>query len=1122
MRTPTLFFRLVCGAALATLSLSTLPAAAQTRHHPPVDMDEFLMPDVAPAAGGRDADRAARDGDEANDPGRRDMEKYWRLMHGDRTGKINSSHLLRALRQAAHMRPLTWAALHSGGTNGPGDGQYGFGHGSGGGGGTGGGVGGNLGGGGGGGPRRNSATAPSAQHDAIGFIGPGLPAPDPSDGWKFVGPNQILTNGNNVFTGPDPCSGRVNAAAFDPNNPNIYYVAAPGGGIWKTTNAGANWVPLTDYVAGLTGAAFSSIAVDPKNSNVLYAGTGDYDGNDENGSGLLKSVDGGVTWQFTSLPSGNFVIHKILIDPNNSSHVIVSLGINGSGTGAIFQSTDAGATWQDVADFPSAPGPNGLPAGSVNNIVYNSDTSMLYAAVDGAGIFGSSDNGNTWSGPLGGLGATDRVDVAASPLQPNTLYFLSNGDQAIYKSIDGGNTWNDITNNFGDSYGLTDPTQPWGQGFYDFYINISSATFTVGGIDVENGPGQVSQDVVYVGLFSVSSCFSDPNSTAGGFWSDITYSYTSNATIHTDQHCLAVNPQNPNQMLLGNDGGIYLANYSPDDNTFDVHGLNNNLGITQCYDTAVNPVNLNDVLIGAQDNAFPHASGDLNIWNLIQTGDGMGVRYAPTAPLVEYITEYNGKFARETDNDWNGDPFNASEFDITIPDTIEFFTPLTMSANSHILYSGGLTFDTYDHGASVYPAKGGKWTNGAVLSTDPNVDICVSVGASPSNENYAYAGMASGIVFFSQNKGKTAARIDGNNPKFPQSAFPLTPLPASSFVGGYKNVRRLYVALSQNTNSNLSHIFRSDDITVPNPQWWDLSGTGGPSPLPEVSINAMVVLPHDDERSIIVATDIGLFMTTNADAAPAAPVIWSPLNTIPSTNTTLPIAVVNKLNYNASTGTLDAATYGRGLWRAKIGSDTPLLIRANMPYYKGSRTQMPARVELFQAHLPDVAPNFEEPGAVGYPYKVTMGGGAGTPNPFQYYLQPTEIHTGSLSPAGLFATNVSARGYFDVLITVPRFLRKRIKTVNTVLSPLNTVNLIIGDCAGPTDPTTGYPGPPDNVIDGNDLAAINNYLIAEQLGSVSQFNNGPLDVNGDGVVDIKDLNLVRLSMFLYGDPVRGD
>ena len=164
--------------------------------------------------------------------------------------------------------------------------------------------------------------------------------------WNSLGPAK-----SSAFAGRLPGQGRVNAVAVDPNNPNIWYVGAPAGGIWKSIDAGSTWINLFDDFPQI---GVSGIAIDPNNSNIIYIATGDDDAGDSYSVGVFKSLDGGNTWNETGLNPNNttigWLMNEITIDPNNSR--IVWVGTNQG----LYKSIDGGDSWErkrtgNIKDF---------------------------------------------------------------------------------------------------------------------------------------------------------------------------------------------------------------------------------------------------------------------------------------------------------------------------------------------------------------------------------------------------------------------------------------------------------------------------------------------------------------------------------------------------------------------------------------------------------------------------------------------------------------------------------------------------------------------------------------------------------------------------------------------------
>ena len=437
--------------------------------------------------------------------------------------------------------------------------------------------------------------------------------------WQFLGPNNMTFPYEWGF-GNGPGSGRVNAAAFDPNNKGTYYVGGAEGGVWKTTNSGAKWTPLGDawpYIC------VSSIAINPTNSNVIYAGTGDFPGWNSFSVGVMKSTNGGTTWTNTgNAQFGGSCVSTVLVDPDNTNIVTVTAGDGPyqiEAPSMVWQSTNAGTTWTPViqtsADWADA------------SISLKDGSSRHYYATGNNGnteyLMRSDNQGASWAAitvPSGAVGGS--CQIKASAVNAKTVYFFSPSASKIWKSTDTGSTWTDITGNLatiGD----------WGQSTYDYYVTV-----------VNNG----GADDVFVGLIDVFELASS------GTWSSVIYAYTGNDLTHVDQHCLTVNPNNSNEILVGNDGGIYHGTRSG--TTWSFTSLNKTMGVTQFYDGVWSATNPNIMIGGAQDNGTPLSTGDLTNWGVVIGGDGFFSAMNPANNLIQYGTVYYDSVV-ETQDGWN-------------------------------------------------------------------------------------------------------------------------------------------------------------------------------------------------------------------------------------------------------------------------------------------------------------------------------------------------------------------------------------------------------------------------------------------------------------------------------------
>ena len=170
----------------------------------------------------------------------------------------------------------------------------------------------------------------------------------PQPRWEFEGPTNLPVPYRQYY-GEGLTSGRVNDAAFDPNDGNTFYVASAGGGLWKSIDRGQTWKPLSDGDPW-DNTTTSSVAISPDNSQIIYAGTGDYNGGvGVYGFGIMKSTDGGGSW--TNLARAGlkgFSVSRILVHPDDPKVVIAAAGRNPFVTGKLLRSDNSGTSWSTV------------------------------------------------------------------------------------------------------------------------------------------------------------------------------------------------------------------------------------------------------------------------------------------------------------------------------------------------------------------------------------------------------------------------------------------------------------------------------------------------------------------------------------------------------------------------------------------------------------------------------------------------------------------------------------------------------------------------------------------------------------------------------------------------------
>ena len=410
-------------------------------------------------------------------------------------------------------------------------------------------------------------------------------AKNSTSNWESIGPYTT-----NVKTG----QGRVNTFIIDPNNPNTYYVGAPSGGIWKSTDTGNNWTPLSDNIPQI---GVSGIAIDHNNSNIIYIATGDDDAFDTYSVGVLKSTNGGISWENTGLDfsSTSSISNEIYIHPSNSNIIWVSTGAG------FYKSTDAGVSWSkkisnNIKDFKLKPG----------------DPNIIYA-VSKSKFYKSTDAGDTFTVITIGLPTSSgRFAVDVSPENPEIVYVLSaktdNSFQGLYKSTNSGDTFNK-TNEEDDIFGGS--TQAW----YDMALTVSPN----------------NANLVFVGVLDIwSSSDGGNNFSQKNHWYDTSDpSYT-----HADIHFLRYFN---NKLYAGTDGGIYES--SDDANSF--NDLTETLNISQYYKISTAKNSTSFIAGGLQDNGgFAYSN---NNWHKYHGGDGMDNVVDPNNDNIFYgFSQYGG------------------------------------------------------------------------------------------------------------------------------------------------------------------------------------------------------------------------------------------------------------------------------------------------------------------------------------------------------------------------------------------------------------------------------------------------------------------------------------------------
>jgi len=396
--------------------------------------------------------------------------------------------------------------------------------------------------------------------------------------WQSVGPNSYTDTGS-WSSG----QGRVNVVVVDPSNTSTYYAGAPAGGIWKSTDAGQTWSPLSDNLPQI---GVSGIAIDPNNANIIYITTGDDDFGNTYFVGVKKSIDGGQTWNNTGTINANSA-NEIYIDPTNSNTIWVATS-NG-----LYKSIDAGDSWDNkkngnIKDFKLKPG----------------DPNTIYAVSKNT-FYKSTDAGATFNTITSGLPNTSsRLTIDITPANADYVYVLSannNNFQGVYKSTNSGASFQKTLEN-------NDIFDGSGQTYYDMAFCVSDT----------------DPDILFAGVLNIwKSTNAGDHFTRINSWSDDTAdSYT-----HADIHFLRYYN---NQLFAGTDGGVYRSL----NNGSNFTNLTDGMAIGQFYKISVSKQSANNIAGGLQDNGGYAYSN--NQWYNYYGADGMDAAIDPTNQNTYY------------------------------------------------------------------------------------------------------------------------------------------------------------------------------------------------------------------------------------------------------------------------------------------------------------------------------------------------------------------------------------------------------------------------------------------------------------------------------------------------------
>ncbi|HUU82913.1 MAG TPA: hypothetical protein VM243_05350 [Phycisphaerae bacterium] len=642
--------------------------------------------------------------------------------------------------------------------------------------------------------------------------------------------------------------------------------------------------PITDeYWSGNDDASGRVVALapHPTDPDTVYIGAAS--------GGIWKTTDGGALWTTLTDELANLNHGALALDPSDPQVVYAGTGeyTTGSTGDGLFRSPDGGATWTRFATKAQV----GSTCASV--AVHPTDPLTVHVT-GGSGYRRTTNGGASWTngGFLGGSASA----LALNPVDPQ-IVFMGRHSDGVYRSTNGGTSFTRLTNGL-PTTGIrrvlvalapSNPDRVYtafinsSSGLLGFYrsddggdswtqmVNTPDFPYPQGWYDAFVGVDPTDEDTVYCGgVFPSYAVAGVIKSTNGGTnWTDITYG-TFGEQLHPDQHAIAFGPDGT--IWIGNDGGVWKSNNGGDSWV----NCNDTLNVTQNYAIALHPSDPVQMMTGTQDNGTIGRDADVLQWPQILGGDGGFLAYDflyPTRRYVTYVYLSVYRFVGTSSSNISG-PWGSDD------DPVNFIAPLVMDPNDRYTLLGGTNRVWRTNNAHTSASWSAISTSTVAGGGTLNA-IAVAEGASDT----IYTGSSTGSVYVTTDASTWNDRSTGL-PSGQVSDIMIDPVdPAVAYVASH--------------NTAGARVLRTENYGV---SWSDVTGD-----LPSgISARALAVDWRFDPPHLYAGSGVGVYSSADGGAT------WI------KDGLDLPNVNIGDLAVDLVEGTITAATYGRGTWRAAL------------------------------------------------------------------------------------------------------------------------------------------------------------------------------------------------------------